>query len=47
MHIRVLFLAMTHTLTAAKMRSVLASTPATDVTTYTMNVFTDAKQVMS
>jgi len=47
MDIGALLLALTHTLTAAKIRNVLSSTPATHVTTCTMNVFTDAKQVMS
>lgn len=47
LHIGSLLLAMTHTVTAAKMRSVLSSTPAKDVATFTMNVFTDAKQVMN
>jgi len=46
-HIGALLLVLIHNVTAAKMRSVLSSTPATDVATCTMNVFTDAKQVMT
>jgi hypothetical protein len=42
-----LLLALTHTVTVAEMRSVLSSTAAKDMATFTTNVFTDAKQVTS
>ena len=40
-------MALTHTVTAKKIKSVLSSTPANDMVTFAMNVFTDAKQVIS